>query len=166
MYKSKILAILILAFTAGSVKAVTILMTRQNESQSKEQQAVSGEPSEVTNLSRESYRKFLDSINLLESQIEKISAVKDRVSYLHRRLNEIEEERKKLAYSAVNDEISMDLILGTLREIPPVENFHLEDCDDYQTNVFVGFDPTSGVYKEPREPSVKRAFRIFKKICK
>ncbi len=163
MYKSKILAILILAFVTGTVKAASLLMTVRNGGQSTEV-FVESEPVQTVP-SRENYKRFMSSIETLESQIGKITDTRSRVSYLHKRLTEIENEREKWEYSAVEDEIAMDLVVGTLKLIPEIENFRTEDCDDYQTNVFVSYDPTSGHLKVPREPSVKKAFGIFKKIC-
>lgn len=111
------------------------------------------------------YKKFLTEISLLDQQLSKISQLRERVAYLNRRVYEIERERSLWGYSGVENEISMDLVMGVLHEIPKAENFKVENCDSYRTNIFISYDPTSSSLHEPREPSVKKAFQIVKKIC-
>lgn len=164
MHKSKILAILIVGIFVSSVGAAPLLMTYKDGSQTTEAEVIeSASPTSPPN--RMNYKKFLDSIVNLENQISHLPKVSDRISYLHKRLEEIEAERNKWDYSVVEDEIAMDMIIGVLHEIPIPDQFNSNECATYQTNIFVGYDPTSSSFGEPREPSVKKAFGIFKKIC-
>ncbi len=170
MHQSKLFTILILAVMAQVASAFSsqILMTHRNGNEGAEM--ASPEPSgevviDIPVGDGAGYKKFLAEISTLDEQLLKISQLRERVTYLHRRLDEIDRVRSSWGYGRVEDEISMDLMVSVLHEIPKAENFKVENCDSYRTNIFINYDPTSSSLHDPREPSVKKAYQIVKKIC-
>ena len=169
MHQSKLFAILIFAVMAQVTSAFSaqILMTSRNGNQIADEVSAdsSGGVVEVLGDDGAGYKKFLTEILVLDEQLLKISQLRERVIYLHRRLDEINRLRSSWGYGRVEDEISMDLMIAVLHEIPKVENFKVENCDSYRTNIFISYDPTSSSLGDPREPSLKKADQIVKKIC-
>ncbi len=168
MYKSKLFTILILTLLMPLTLALTpsYVSERYNDNNDIAEEVESPDPFDtVVNTSPEGYRKFNSYIEDITFQVARIYEVRSKVDYLHTRLDEIEKERKYWDRGRVQDEISMDLIIGVLREIPKGDRFHSGNCGAYRRRIFLDFDPTSSFQGEPKDPSVNRAFQIFKKIC-
>ncbi len=168
MHKSKLFTILILTLLMPLTIALTpsYLSERYNDGNDFSVELADEDPLKpVVEASPEGYRKFNSYLDDLQYQISRISDERSRIEYLHTRLNEIEKERRVWDRGHVHDEISMDLIIGVLREIPSAELFHSENCEKYHRRIILNYDPTTAYNKEPKEPSVNKAFKLFKKIC-
>ena len=171
MHKSKLFAILVF-FISGFVWAMGPMYLLYNESEDVQDEIVDSrwtrppveEPlPEVA--AGDVLQEFNRRFDQITQEIFRISDPQTKVRVLYERIEEIEKFRGEKGYSRVQDEVAMDLTLQTLKTIPRVGKFKIEKCELYQTKIFVHFDSSQSSENEPKEPSVKKAFKIFKNIC-
>jgi hypothetical protein len=70
--------------------------------------------------------------------------------------------RAKASRQAEPDEIYMDMVTATLKEIPRGKAFKTENCKSYRTGILAQFDPTG---EDNPSPAVAKTLEILKVLC-
>lgn len=104
----------------------------------------------------------LEILNLQKN----IKAVKSRAKAF-KALEKSESQMAGLRSKAVRqtepDELYMDYLRETLKEIPRGKAFKKADCDDYRNDILVKFDPHGE--ETPTSPAVAKSLDILKSLC-
>lgn len=108
-------------------------------------------------------------IALMKKQMESISTAVGRLELMRKTLSEIQEAREKKPMLDDDVEIYMSLIVHSLGDLPPSDQFDKKYCSFYQTQMLSNYEPTalneSGGIGEPQDPAIIESLSVMKKIC-
>lgn len=95
-----------------------------------------------------------------------IKAAKNRTQAfkaLEKTETQISAIRAKAARQIEPDEIYMDMLMATLKEIPRGKSFKVSNCDQYRNKILAQYDPKGEAH--PTSPAVEKTLDVLKALC-
>lgn len=105
-------------------------------------------------------KKFDASISELKTKLKNAKA--DKWKVLSETENQIQNLRKQNAVQPDADEVYMDMVFYSLKQIPRNKEFKVSECPDYRTHILAAFDPHG---EEKPTPAIAQTLSVLDLLC-
>lgn len=102
-------------------------------------------------------------ITNLVRNINKTKDLSTKLGLMKTFVKSIKDLRAENSTQLPGDEIYMDMLVGSISEIPSAEKFKIESCGEYKDHIIASYDPRSG--GKSQNPALNHAFDVLKGIC-
>jgi hypothetical protein len=104
----------------------------------------------------------VETTNLVRN-IKKTKELKPKVELTKKFLKKIKDLRAENPIQLPGDEIYMDMLVGSMEELPSSESFKVDSCDQYKSKIMSLYDPRSGV--KSQNPALNHTFEVIDGLC-
>ena len=108
-------------------------------------------------------QKVQSEVDNLKKNMRAAKTRDEKLRFLLKSEQQIQDLRKREALQPDPDEIYMDLLLASLKRIPRGSDFKTGECENYETNIRSRFDPKG---EEKLEPAIQETMQVLEVLCK